>query len=160
MEPPMAFREPSRSIRKNPGAATGKIVVATKFLTVPNSMMQELSARARNGRTKKANPQRSPSRIKKISDIEKEGTKGEAEVTGTFTLNGVSKEITVEAKVKLPARQAPPPACPARKATCSSFAAEFKIKRSDYNIQAGQNTDKVSDEIELELSIAGSAPKA
>ncbi len=142
---------------ENPGTATGKIVVATKSLTVPNSMMQEhlLGEKWLN---EKANPEIT-FEIKKISDIEKEGTKGEAEVTGTFTLNGVSKEITVEAKVsylpgKLSARM------PGKEGDLLVIRSEFKIKRSDYNIQAGQNTDKVSDEIELELSIAGSAPKA
>lgn len=142
---------------EDPGAATGKIVVATKSLTVPNSMMQEhlLGEKWLN---EKANPEIT-FEIKKISDIEKEGTKGEADVTGVFTLNGVSKEITVEAKVsylpgKLSARM------PGKEGDLLVIRSEFKIKRSDYNIQPGQNTEKVSDEIELELSIAGSAPKA
>lgn len=142
---------------ENPGSATGKIVVATASMTVPNTMMQEhlLGEKWLNA---KANPEIS-FEIKKISDIEKEGTKGEAEVTGTFTLNGVSKEITVEAKVnylpgKLSARM------PGKEGDLLVIRSEFTIKRSDYNIQPGQNLDKVSDEIELELSIAGSAPKS
>jgi hypothetical protein len=36
----------------------------------------------------------------------------------------------------------------------------FKIKRSDFNIQPHQNEDKVAEEIELTLSIAGASPKA
>jgi hypothetical protein len=36
--------------------------------------------------------------------------------------------------------------------------ADFKIKRADFNIQAGKNEDKVSDEISLTLSIAGASP--
>ena len=142
---------------ENPGTATGKIVVTTASMTVPNAMMQEhlLGEKWLNA---KANPEIS-FEIKKISDIEKEGTKGEAEVTGTFTLNGVSKEITVEAKVsylpgKLSARM------PGKEGDLLVIRSEFSIKRSDYNIQPGQNLDKVSDEIELELSIAGSAPKS
>lgn len=141
---------------ENPGSATGKIVVTTESLKVANAMMQEhmLGEKWLNA---KANPEIS-FEIKKISDIEKDGTKGEADVTGIFTLNGVSKEITVEAKVsylpgKLSARM------PGKEGDLLVIRAEFEIKRSDYNIQAGQNTDKVADEIELELSIAGSAPK-
>ena len=141
---------------ENPGSATGKIVVAASSLVVPNAMMQEhlLGEKWLNA---KANPEIT-FEIKKISDIEKDGTKGEAEVTGTFTLNGVSKEITVEAKVsylagKLSARM------PGKEGDLLVIRSEFTIKRSDYNIQPGQNLDKVSDEIELELSIAGSAPK-
>ena len=36
--------------------------------------------------------------------------------------------------------------------------ADFKIKRSEYEINAGNNEEKVSDEIELKLSLAGAAP--
>lgn len=142
----------------NPGASTGKIVVATESLTVPNPMMKEhmlgeqwLNAKKNTEITFE---------IKKISDVEKTGdNKGEADVTGVFTLNGVSKEITVDAKVTyLPGRLAErsPQKTPGDLLVIRS---EFTIKRSDYNIQPGKNLDKVSDEIELELAIAGAAPK-
>ena len=36
--------------------------------------------------------------------------------------------------------------------------ADFTIKRSDYGINAGNNEEKVSDEIELKLRVAGAAP--
>ena len=36
----------------------------------------------------------------------------------------------------------------------------FTIKRSDYGIKPGQNLDKVADEVELRLAIAGAAPDA
>lgn len=141
----------------NPGTATGKIVVATDSLNVPNPMMKEhmLGEQWLNAKT---NPEIS-FEIKKISDVKKSGEKGEAEVTGIFTLNGVSKEITVEAKVTyLPGRLAErsPQKTPGDLLVIRS---EFEIKRSDYNIQPGKNLDKVSDEIELELAIAGAAPK-
>jgi hypothetical protein len=35
----------------------------------------------------------------------------------------------------------------------------FSIKRYDFNINPGQYEDKVSNEIELTLSIAGASPK-
>jgi polyisoprenoid-binding protein YceI len=141
----------------NPGTASGKIIVATDSLNVPNPMMKEhmLGEQWLNA---KANPEIT-FEIKKISDIEKSGDKGEAEVTGVFTLNGVSKEITVEAKVHyLPGRLADrsPQKTPGDLLVIRS---EFEIKRSDFNIQPGKNLDKVSDEIEIELAIAGAAPK-
>jgi polyisoprenoid-binding protein YceI len=142
----------------NPGATTGKIVVATESLSVPNPMMKEhmLGEQWLNA---KSNPEIT-FEIKKISDIEKKAdNKGEADVTGVFTLNGVSKEITVDAKVTyLPGRLAErsPQKTPGDLLVIRS---EFTIKRSDYNIQPGKNLDKVSDEIELELAIAGAAPK-
>lgn len=142
---------------EKPEATTGKIVVATDSLTVPNAMMKEhmLGDQWLNA---KANPEIT-FEIKKIGDIEKKGDKGEANVTGIFTLNGVSKEITVEAKVThLPGRLAErsPQKTPG---DLLVIRAEFEIKRSDFNIQPGKNLDKVSDEIEIELAIAGAAPK-
>jgi polyisoprenoid-binding protein YceI len=142
----------------NPETATGKIIVATESLTVPNPMMKEhmLGEQWLNA---KAHPEIT-FEIKKISDIKKSGDKGEAEVTGIFTLNGVSKEITVDAKVTyLPGRLADrsPQKTPGDLLVIRS---EFEIKRSDFNIQPGKNLDKVSDEIELELAIAGAAPKS
>ena len=35
---------------------------------------------------------------------------------------------------------------------------DFKVKRSDYNINSGNNEEKVSDEIEIKLRVAGAAP--
>jgi len=141
----------------NPGTASGKIVVATESLSVANPMMKEhmLGEQWLNA---KANPEIT-FEVKKISDIQKSGDKGEADVTGIFTLNGVSKEITVEAKVTyLPGRLAErsPQKTPGDLLVIRS---KFEIKRSDFNIQPGKNLDKVSDEIELELAIAGAAPK-
>ena len=37
--------------------------------------------------------------------------------------------------------------------------ADFKIKRSDFGINAGAAEDKVADEIELTLSLAGQSPR-
>jgi polyisoprenoid-binding protein YceI len=37
--------------------------------------------------------------------------------------------------------------------------AKFTVKRSDFGINPGAPSDKVSDEIELTLSLAGAAPK-
>lgn len=142
---------------EKPEAATGKIIVATDSLTVPNPMMKEhmLGDQWLNA---KAHPEIT-FEIKKISDVERSGNKGEADVTGVFTLNGVSKEITVDAKVTyLPGRLAE--RHPQKlEGDLLVIRSEFEIKRSDFNIQPGKNTDKVSEEIEVELAIAGFAPK-
>jgi polyisoprenoid-binding protein YceI len=80
------------------------------------------------------------------------------DVTGTFTLKGVSKEITVPVKLtymkdKLGQR------VPNQKGDLLVIRSNFTIKRSDFNIMPGQFEDKVSDTIELTLSIAGASPK-
>jgi hypothetical protein len=35
---------------------------------------------------------------------------------------------------------------------------KFSVKRDDFNIQKGKNLDKVANEIEIILNLAGSAP--
>jgi polyisoprenoid-binding protein YceI len=81
-----------------------------------------------------------------------------ADVTGTFTLKGVSREITVPVKLtymkdKLGQR------VPDQKGDLLVIRSSFTIKRGDFNIMPGQFEDKVSDTIELTLSIAGASPK-
>ena len=82
-----------------------------------------------------------------------------ADVTGPFSLHGVSKEITVPVKFtylkdKLSAR------VPKMKGDLLVIRANFIINRADFNIQKGKYEDKVSDEINLSLSIAGAAPQS
>ena len=92
---------------------------------------------------------------KSISKIEelKDGFK--AQLTGDFTLKG--KELTVPVTFTY---------LPDMLGKRSNGAMEgemrstFTIKRSDYGIKPGQNLDKVADEIELRLAIAGAAPDA
>jgi hypothetical protein len=48
---------------------------------------------------------------------------------------------------------------PSMKGDLLVIRANFSIKRGDFNINPGQLEDKVSDEIDLTLSIAGAAAK-
>lgn len=140
----------------NVAATTGKIIVATESLTLPNPLMKEhlVSDKWLNA---KANPEIS-FEVKSVSDIETKGNVTEADLTGTFTLNGVSKEITVEAKFTYLAGKLGDRTMGKVQGDLLVIRADFDIKRSDYHIQAGQNEDKVSNEIELKLAIAGAAP--
>ena len=81
-----------------------------------------------------------------------------ADVTGTLTLHGVSKDITVPVKItylkdKLSAR------VPNMNGDLLVIRANFTIDREDFNIQKGQFEDKVSPTVNLTLSIAGAATK-
>ncbi len=141
----------------DPSKVSGKIVVETKSLTVPNSVMQEHMLGEKWLDAAK-HPEIS-FEVKDISNIQRQGDTGTAKVTGLFTLKGVTKEITVDAKVTyLPGRLAErsPQKTPGDLLVIRS---QFKINRSDFGIQAGENTDKVAEEIELSLSVAGAAPK-
>jgi len=142
---------------ENPAATKGKIVVTTESLTVPNSMM--------NGHL------HSPmwldaAKFKDITfettafnNVKTEDTTTTADVTGNFTVHGVTKEITVPMKLtylkgKLGQR------VPKMEGDLLVVRAHFTIKRSDYGINPAAPSDKVSDEIELTLSLAGASPLA
>jgi len=141
---------------ENPSATTGKIVVTTASLTVPNPMQ--------NGHMhsdKWLDAAQYPEitfEAKSLANVKTEGDVTTADVTGTFTLHGVSKELTVPIKLtylkdKLNAR------VPNLKGDLLVIRANFTINREEFNINKGQYEDKVSPTIELSLSIAGACAK-
>ena len=140
----------------NPGATKGKIVVAAASLTVPNSMM--------NGHLHGdqwmdvANNKEITFEAKELKNVKTAGDKTTADAVGTLTVKGVTKEVTVPVsmtylKDKLGLR------VPNMKGDLLVIRGNFVIKRGDYGINPGAPTDKVSDEINLTLSIAGAAPQ-
>jgi polyisoprenoid-binding protein YceI len=139
-----------------PGDTKGKIVLSTASLTVPNSMM--------NGHLhsdKWMDAAKYPELsfdVKELKNVKIVGDVTTADAVGTFACKDVSKELTVPVKLtylkdKLAQR------VPNMKGDLLVIRANFKIKRSEFNINPGQYEDKVSDEIELTLSIAGASPK-
>ncbi|MBW8865702.1 MAG: YceI family protein [Verrucomicrobia bacterium] len=91
---------------------------------------------------------------KSLANVKTDAGVTTADATGTFTLHGVSKEITVPIKLtylkdKLGSR------VPNLKGDLLVIRANFNINREDFNIQKGQYEDKVSTTIDLSLSIAG-----
>jgi polyisoprenoid-binding protein YceI len=140
----------------NPGATKGKIVVAADSLTVPNGMMKE---HMHGGQWMDvANNKEIAFEAKSLKNVKTSGDTTTADAVGTFTLKGVSKDITVPVKLtylkdKLGLR------LPNAKGDLLVIRANFSVKRADYGINPGAPTDKVSDEIELTLSIAGAAPQ-
>ena len=141
---------------EKPGDTKGKIVVTSASLTVPNSMM--------NGHLhsdKWLDAAKYPELsfdVKELKNVKSAGDVTTADAVGTFTCKDVGKELTVPVKLtylkdKLGAR------VPNLKGDLLVIRANFKIKRSEFNINPGQYEDKVSDEIELTLSIAGASAK-
>jgi polyisoprenoid-binding protein YceI len=141
-----------------PGATKGKIVVDATSLHVPNKMMNEHLHGGMWMDTAKHKEITFES--KSFKNVKTAGDKITAEVTGTMTIKGVAKEITAPVtltylKDKLGARVNKPDL----KGDLLVIRANVTIKRKDFNIQAGKNEEKVSDTIDLTLSIAGSSPK-
>ena len=140
----------------NPGATKGKIIVATASLMLPNPMQKQhmLSDKWLDA----AKYPEIAFESKEFKNVQTAGDTTTADVTGTFTLKGVPKEITVPVKLtymkdKLGQR------VPNQKGDLLVIRSNFTIKRGDFNINPGQFEDKVSDTIELNLSIAGASPK-
>ncbi len=140
----------------NPGATKGKIIVATGSLMLPNPMQ-----RTHMLSDKWLDATKYPEisfESKEFKNVQTSGDTTTADVTGTFTLKGVSKDLTVPVKLtylkdKLGDR------LPNQKGDLLVIRASFNIKRDDFNINPGQYEDKVADTIELNLSIAGASPK-
>lgn len=140
----------------NPADVKGRIIVATETLHVPNPVMKE-HLHGPKWLDISTHPE-IVFELKEVSNVKRKGDSGTADVKGTFTLKGISKDITVPVKVtylpgKLKARGGDV------EGDLLVVRSNFKINRSDFQIQAGQNTDKVSEEIDISLSLAGSAPK-
>lgn len=135
---------------------TGKIVAAADSLKLPNPMMEE-HLHGEKWIDAKRFPEIS-FEVKAVTDLEKNDNGANGNVAGTFTLHGVSKDITVPAKVTyLPGRLKD--RVPDAEGDLLVVRADFTIKRSDYGIQPKQNEDKVSDRIRISLAVAGAAPK-
>jgi polyisoprenoid-binding protein YceI len=139
---------------ENPEATTGKIVVAAESLTVPNPMQKE-HLHGPNWLDVAKYPEIT-FEAKSLANVKTDANATTADVTGTFSLHGVSKDITVPIKLtylkdKLSAR------VPNLKGDLLVIRASFMINREDFNIQKGQYEDKVSPTINLSLSIAGAS---
>ena len=141
---------------ENPAATTGKIVVASESLTVPNPMQKE-HLHSPNWLDVAKYPEIT-FEAKSLSNVKTADNVTTADVTGTFNLHGVSKDVTVPVKItylkdKLGAR------VPNLKGDLLVIRANFSIDRRDFDIQKGNYEDKVSDTINLTLSIAGASPQ-
>jgi len=138
----------------NPAVTKGKIVVAAASLHVPNSMMKE-HLHGGQWMDVAKNPELT-FEAKELKNVKTTGDKTSADAAGTLTLKGVAREVTVPVtltylKDKLSQR------VPNLKGDLLVVRASFTVKRSDYGINPGAPEEKVSDTIDLTLSIAGAA---
>lgn len=141
---------------EKPGDTKGKIVVTTASLTVPNSMM---NTHLHSDKWLDAAKHTEISfDVKELKNVKTSGDVTSADAVGTFTCKDVSRELTVPVKLtylrgKLGER------VPSLNGDLLVIRTKFTIKRSDFNIAPHQYEDKVSDEIELTVAIAGASPK-
>ena len=141
---------------KNPASIKGKIVVAANSLHVGNPMMKEHLHSPMWLDVAKF-PEITFETVS-VKNSKTEGNVTTVDVTGKLTIKGTTKEVTVPVKLtylkdKLKDR------FPSLSGDLLVLRANFVIKRNDFGIQPGQFEDKVSNDIDLNLSIAGMAPK-
>lgn len=141
---------------ENPATLKGKIVLEAATLTVPNPMMQtHLQSPMWLEVAKYPNI---TFEALSVENLKGENNKWTADVTGNLTVKNVTKKIVVPVKLqylkgRLKER------LPNLQGDLLVLRANFTIKRSDYNINKGNGEDKVSDDIDLTLSLAGQAPR-
>ena len=141
----------------NPTEVTGKIIVDANSLRVPNDVMQEHML-GDGWLHADAHP-KIIFEVKEILNQQKDGNTGSAEVKGTFTLKGISKEITAPAKVTyLPGRLGDRSGGQVQ-GDLLVVRTTFNFSRSEFDIKPGESLDKVSDTVTISLAIAGAAPK-
>ena len=139
----------------NPGAVKGKIIVQASSLHLGNPMQKE-----HLHSDKWLDVAKYPEitfEVESAKNVKTQGNVTTADVTGKMSLHGVTKTITVPVKMtflkdKLKARTG-------KDGDLLVIRADFKIKRSDFGINPGQMEEKVSDDIELNLSLAGAASR-
>ncbi|MEW6303482.1 MAG: YceI family protein [Verrucomicrobiota bacterium] len=142
----------------NPASVSGRIIVATSSMSVPNPTMKEHL----HG-DKWMDVSKHPEITfvtEKVANASTKGNVTTANVTGKMTIRGVSKTMTVPVtltylKDKLKDRGGPA----AKDGDILVLRSNFSVLRSDFGINPGQFEDKVSNEIKLKLSIAGFAPR-
>ena len=138
----------------NPGATKGKITVAAASLHVPNpTMKQHLHG---DQWLDVAKFPEVTFEAKELKNVKTSDNTTSADATGTLTIRGTAKELTVPVKItylkdKLGQR------VPNMKGDLLVLRSNFTIKRSDFGINPGAPADKVSNDIDLTLSIAGAA---
>ena len=143
----------------NPAATSGRIVLDTASLTVGNPLMAEHLKSAHWLDVAKY-PEITFEAVS-VANVRNQGAQVLADVSGKLTVKGVTKDVTVPVTFthlagKLGARLGDEKV----KGDLLVLRASFAINRNEYDIQPGQYADKVSDTIQLSLSIAGAAPRS
>jgi polyisoprenoid-binding protein YceI len=141
---------------ENPASARGKIVVMANSLHVGNPMMKE-----HLHSDKWLDVSKFPQITFDLIDLKNIKTQDNittADASGKMTIKGVTKELTAPVKLtylkdKLQQR------VPGKKGDLLVVRSSFTIKRSDFGINSGSFEDKVSNDIELTLSVAGAASR-
>ena len=139
---------------EKPAATKGKIILDASSLHVDNPVMKKHMLD--KGWMDVANHPKIQFVAESFTNLKVDGSKIQAKAVGKFSVKGVTKKVTVPVtltflKGMLVKRNRVP-------GDLLVLRSDFTIKRSDYGINSGNNEEKVSDEIEIKLRVAGAAP--
>ena len=141
----------------DPTAIKGSIIVETASLHVPNASMKEHL----HG-PKWMDSENHPEMVFSIKSATLKESLSETRhhllVTGDMTVRGVTREMTITADVnylkdRLAARGG------GMEGDLLVVRSRFNLSRSEFGINAGNNEDKVANNIEITLSLAGVDPR-
>jgi polyisoprenoid-binding protein YceI len=143
---------------KKADAVSGTIIIETGSLTATNNMLQEHMLG--DGWLDAANHPEITFSTKSLSKVETTKDGFTAHVTGDFSLKGVTKELTIPVTFTYLPDMLGKRSNGSVQGDLLVLRSTFTINRSEFGIKPEQNTDKVAEEIEIRLAIAGAAPDA
>ena len=138
----------------NPSATQGEIILDAKSLHVGNPVLKEHI----HGKDW-MNVEKFPAisfKLTKLENVKKQGIEVLADAKGKMTIRNVTMEIVIPVKITylkglLEKRNRVP-------GDLLILRSKFLVKRDDFEIRAGEKLDKVANEIEISLNLAGAAP--
>ena len=138
----------------NPYATQGEIILDAKSLHVGNPVLKEHI----HGKDW-MNVEKFPAisfKLTKLENVKKQGIDVLADAKGKMTIRNVTMEIVIPVKITylkglLEKRNRVP-------GDLLILRSKFLVKRDDFEIRAGEKLDKVANEIEISLNLAGAAP--
>ena len=138
----------------NPSATQGEIILDAKSLHVGNPVLKEHI----HGKDW-MNVEKFPAisfKLSKLENVKKQGIEVLADAKGKMTIRNVTMEMVVPVKITylkglLEKRNRVP-------GDLLILRSKFLVKRDDFEIRAGEKLDKVANEIEISLNLAGAAP--
>ena len=139
---------------ENPKLTKGEITLDAKSLHVGNPVLKEHML----GKDW-LNVEKFPSirfTINQLNDIKQDGIHLLANAHGKMTIRNITLDMKIP--VKLTYLKGMLEKRNLVKGDLLVIRSKFSVKRDDFNIQAGQKLEKVANEIELSLNVAGAAP--
>jgi len=140
---------------ENPGSIKGRIVVDASSLHVPNTTMQG-HLQSDQWLNVAAYPQIT-FEVLSTDNVKTAANVTTLDATGTMTIKGISQKMTVPAKLTF-LKDRLKDRFPQLNGDLLVLRANFIVKRSDFGINKDRFEDKVSNEIELNASLAGQSP--